>query len=172
MGDFKKRGGFGGGNFGGGDRPRFNRPGNREFRQTQMFDTTCAECHKPCQVPFRPNGEKPVYCNYCFGKNKAGGAGEYPRKDTQSGGFVKKDFSSAPAARTSFDGGQMNDIKKQLEGLNSKLDKLVALMTKDAPSAVAPAAAKAEAKPAAKEASLKKVVAKVVSKKKAAAKKK
>ncbi len=92
MADFKKRGGFGGGksfgrrdfggssdsrggsSFGGGaGRSRFNRPGNRDFRQTQMFSATCAECAKPCEVPFRPNGDKPVFCSYCFNKNKPAG---------------------------------------------------------------------------------------------------
>lgn len=26
----------------------------------------CAECGTLARVPFRPNGNKPVYCNYCF----------------------------------------------------------------------------------------------------------
>ena len=32
----------------------------------QMFDAVCEECGQPCQVPFQPNGNKPVYCNNCF----------------------------------------------------------------------------------------------------------
>ena len=82
------QGGFGGG---GGQRSSFNRPGNHEFRQAQMFSTTCAECHKPCEVPFRPTGERPVYCSYCFGKNKAGGEG--------SSSFEKRSFNSSPVPR-------------------------------------------------------------------------
>ncbi len=34
----------------------------------EMFTATCSSCHKICEVPFRPNGEKPVYCSACFGK--------------------------------------------------------------------------------------------------------
>ncbi len=49
----KAQGGFGGG--------RHSSGGTRE-----MFSATCAACGKSCQVPFQPNGEKPVYCSDCF----------------------------------------------------------------------------------------------------------
>jgi CxxC-x17-CxxC domain-containing protein len=35
----------------------------------QMFDAVCAECGKPCKVPFEPRTDRPVYCSDCF-KNK------------------------------------------------------------------------------------------------------
>jgi CxxC-x17-CxxC domain-containing protein len=56
-GKFGKRG-FGGRN----DRP-------------QMHDAVCDNCGKQCQVPFRPTGERPVYCNDCFGKDRDGERG-------------------------------------------------------------------------------------------------
>ena len=57
----------GGGRFGGrgGGRGRF---GDR--RPREMHKTTCAECGTECEVPFKPNGEKPVYCNDCFSSHK------------------------------------------------------------------------------------------------------
>ncbi|MBI5465113.1 zinc-ribbon domain containing protein [Candidatus Gottesmanbacteria bacterium] len=39
----------------------FNSGGSR-----QMYDATCGRCGKPCQVPFQPRGDKPVYCSECF----------------------------------------------------------------------------------------------------------
>ncbi|MFA6800342.1 MAG: CxxC-x17-CxxC domain-containing protein, partial [Candidatus Methanomethylophilaceae archaeon] len=27
-----------------------------------MFDTTCSDCGKECQVPFKPTDGRPVYC--------------------------------------------------------------------------------------------------------------
>ncbi len=36
----------------------------------------CATCKKECEVPFKPNGKKPVLCKECF--QKEGGA--YPDK--------------------------------------------------------------------------------------------
>ena len=34
----------------------------------QMFDAVCAECGKPCQVPFEPRNDRPVYCSECFSR--------------------------------------------------------------------------------------------------------
>lgn len=55
---------FGGGNFGGGPRRDFDR-GPRE-----MHKAVCADCKAECEVPFKPSGEKPVYCKDCFAKHK------------------------------------------------------------------------------------------------------
>lgn len=33
----------------------------------------CADCHKDCEVPFKPSGERPVYCKECFKKRKTAG---------------------------------------------------------------------------------------------------
>ena len=49
-------GGFGGGGFS--NRPR------------EMHKATCAECKKECEVPFKPSGDRPVYCKDCFSKRK------------------------------------------------------------------------------------------------------
>ncbi len=55
---------------------RKNRPqrssGGRNFnrRPREMHDAKCAECGKDCQVPFKPNGEKPVLCSDCYKKSK------------------------------------------------------------------------------------------------------
>jgi CxxC-x17-CxxC domain-containing protein len=31
-----------------------------------MFPATCSECGKETMVPFRPSGDKPVYCKECY----------------------------------------------------------------------------------------------------------
>lgn len=54
--DFNSRGSYGGGR--GSDRPT-------------MHKTTCSNCGKECEVPFRPTGAKPVFCNDCFRNNGA-----------------------------------------------------------------------------------------------------
>jgi CxxC-x17-CxxC domain-containing protein len=36
----------------------------------QMFDVTCSECGKQTQVPFQPDGTRPVYCRDCYEKHK------------------------------------------------------------------------------------------------------
>lgn len=37
----------------------------------EMFTAICAECGKEAQIPFKPRGDKPVYCNDCFRKMKS-----------------------------------------------------------------------------------------------------
>lgn len=46
----------------------------REARQKggkparELYDAVCAACGKPCKVPFKPTGDRPVYCSECFSK--------------------------------------------------------------------------------------------------------
>ena len=51
-------GSSGGGSYGGGY------GGQRQERQ--MHDVTCDQCGVATQVPFKPNGAKPVLCRECF----------------------------------------------------------------------------------------------------------
>ncbi len=34
--------------------------------QREMFDAICSTCGKTASVPFKPRGDKPVYCRDCF----------------------------------------------------------------------------------------------------------
>jgi CxxC-x17-CxxC domain-containing protein len=47
------------------------RPDN-DFRDRVLHKAVCADCRKECEVPFKPSGERPVYCKECFSKRKAG----------------------------------------------------------------------------------------------------
>lgn len=37
--------------------------------QREMHAATCAACGVETQVPFRPSGDRPVYCSDCFSRN-------------------------------------------------------------------------------------------------------
>ena len=39
--------------------------------EREMFDVKCAECGADTQVPFKPTGDRPVYCSDCFRKHRA-----------------------------------------------------------------------------------------------------
>ncbi|MBI2872993.1 MAG: zinc-ribbon domain containing protein [Chloroflexi bacterium] len=39
--------------------------------QREMHPTVCAECGKDTMVPFRPRGDRPVYCSDCFSRKAA-----------------------------------------------------------------------------------------------------
>jgi CxxC-x17-CxxC domain-containing protein len=137
MGDFRNggtnrfgggHGGHGGGFGGRGGRPSFGGPrksfGDRGDRgPVTMHKVVCDECKKPCEVPFLPTAGKPVYCNTCFGGKREGGndrgGDRFPRK-------TFGDYKTPP--RTDF-GADVNkvsgsEIKKQIEVLNVKIDRL------------------------------------------------
>jgi CxxC-x17-CxxC domain-containing protein len=46
----------------------FHRRDDREPRE--MHTVKCSECGKEAQVPFKPDGERPVYCRECFAKKR------------------------------------------------------------------------------------------------------
>ena len=61
------------------NRPQRSFGGNRGFgggrggfdrRPREMHKATCAECKQECEVPFKPSGDKPVFCKECFMKKK------------------------------------------------------------------------------------------------------
>jgi len=43
----------------------------------EMHDVVCAQCGKNTQVPFRPSGDRPVYCSDCFSKQPASAPRRY-----------------------------------------------------------------------------------------------
>ncbi|MBN1762892.1 MAG: hypothetical protein JW878_07460 [Methanomicrobia archaeon] len=36
----------------------------------EMHTVTCADCGEECQVPFKPDGTRPVYCQECYQKHR------------------------------------------------------------------------------------------------------
>lgn len=178
MGNFQRndrggnRGGFRGGN--GGGRPSFggDKGGRRdgERREVEMHKAVCDNCHKDCQVPFRPSSDKPIYCNECFSGKKEGG--DRGSKRDFGGHKPRRDFNDRPAQSFSSNQGSgvSDDIKKQLSEMNSKLDRLVSAIE----NISAPKAPTSKVKETSKvvKASVKKVVSKAKAKKPATKKKK
>lgn len=110
MGNFNRSNRFGEGrDFG---RRRFDRRGSD---RPQMYKATCSRCGNECEVPFKPTGSKPVFCNTCFRDNKGGsGAGSYGegRDLGRSNGEERRTYE-----------------KEQFAALHAKLDKIVNLLT-------------------------------------------
>ena len=44
--------------------------GNFSSGPREMHDVTCSECGKQTQVPFKPDGSRPVYCSDCYQKHR------------------------------------------------------------------------------------------------------
>lgn len=57
---------------------RFDRPARQggpgqanNHRELVLHKTICADCRKECNVPFKPSGDRPVYCKECYARRKA-----------------------------------------------------------------------------------------------------
>lgn len=184
----------GGSRHGGGDRGgRFDN-NNGPKRDVELFDATCTTCNKPCQVPFRPDGTKPVLCRDCFAtKNASPAAGGFERLDGNN--FQKRDDRKPEwsndrkpewnndrkfEAKPHNSGADVSGLTKQVASLEAKLNEAISLIkslqTTHTPVAAPKAekqevvVAKKEVKPVAKVAA-KKAVAKVVKEVKVVAKK-
>ncbi|MFH0927907.1 MAG: CxxC-x17-CxxC domain-containing protein [bacterium] len=106
-------GGFKGGGkrFGGGGRP-WDRGGQGGAR-TSMHSAVCTQCGAACEVPFRPNGKKPIFCSNCFKRDA------FPKQKSFGGD------SPAPA----FKDQGSDRISEQLRAINEKLDTLLDVLT-------------------------------------------
>ncbi|HUU77482.1 MAG TPA: CxxC-x17-CxxC domain-containing protein [candidate division Zixibacteria bacterium] len=47
-----------------------SRYGNYDRPQREMHQVQCADCGQQTEVPFKPDGERPVYCQDCYRKRK------------------------------------------------------------------------------------------------------
>ena len=77
-----RSGGFGGSRFR--DREDSGSFGRSDRRPLEMHDAICDKCGKECQVPFKPSGDKPVYCSDCFRKGE--------NSESRDSNTYKKDF--------------------------------------------------------------------------------
>ena len=177
MANFQGGGNRGGGYKGGsGGKPSFQKKswgGDRGGdRDTVMHKATCSECNKGCEVPFRPTGDKPVYCKDCFnGKRDNNDSRGGSRPDFNNRG-PKKSFNDRPAfrsdSRPDFKPTQAPDsTSKQLGEISLKLDRLISSIEKLADMHKAPGP-KQEIKNTPTKATVKKVATKnkIVAKKK------
>ncbi len=147
MNDFKKkpfggRDNRGGGNFGNKrefGRPSFGGDRGRDSGPKEMFQAICASCGKTCEVPFKPNGRKPVYCKECFAANggQDGGSRDFaPKRDFGSKpSFNKPQYNNESKQTFKLEGSNgIGDLKKQMEFMNIKLDKLIEILSDKAPA--------------------------------------
>jgi CxxC-x17-CxxC domain-containing protein len=136
---FNRGGGFGGGRDSG--RPSFS---NRDRSdRPEMHRAICDQCGKECEVPFRPNGSKPIYCSQCF-ETKNGGSDRGGDRTTVR--RFDRDGSSRPSGRdfnrsdsrsfgnNNFGGREEGVLKiasnnEEMAALNRKLDQIIELLT-------------------------------------------
>lgn len=128
-----------GGGFGRGPKSE-GRPGGQE-----LFTATCSACKKSCEVPFRPSGDKPVFCSACFGKNRddnaredRGGARNDSYKNNSRPGSAPYQKSDRP--RPSVSNGvtekDLEAIKQQLAKIELQLNRVLGFVNPPVPKVV------------------------------------
>jgi CxxC-x17-CxxC domain-containing protein len=90
-----------------------------------MHKAVCDECHKNCEVPFRPSGDKPIYCSDCFSSKREDNGDRAPRREFNDRA-PRREFNDRPAPSFNKPAAPANDdVKRQLSEMNSKLDRLI-----------------------------------------------
>jgi CxxC-x17-CxxC domain-containing protein len=168
---FKKHD-FGGGrgDFNRGPRP-FQPRGFGQQGDKQRFEAICADCGNRCEVPFRPNGKKPVYCKDCFPKHQDEERGQrdfarpqrFDREAPRS--FDRREaprqFERREAPRPMQPDTRIDALIREVSMLGTKLDMLAGAIAKmSAPEVAEKAATPAKTLPAAKAPKAKKVAKK------------
>lgn len=109
------------------DRGGFRGGDRREGGRSTMHAATCSECGNACEVPFRPTGERPIFCSTCFGKQKSqeskgfGGGSRERSFDRPRFENKRPDFRQAPVQDTKA----LGELKQQLEIMNNKLERIL-----------------------------------------------
>ncbi len=93
---------------------RDNRKDYKEVRK--MFSATCTDCGVRCEVPFRPTGDKPIYCSNCFANVDSNRSTEFKKTNKIDGGLNKSGIAL---------------IGDQLISINSKLEKILLVLKPD-----------------------------------------
>ncbi|MDR3582051.1 MAG: hypothetical protein P4L67_02125, partial [Candidatus Pacebacteria bacterium] len=113
-------------------RPKFGYSGG-DFQHkapVRKYDAVCSTCGKRCEVPFRPESGRPVYCVECFGA---------PHDAKTSGGkFPSRDFSARPSYAPPAGGKSIADLERQIGAMNTKIDTMLRIIESMSPR-VAPA---------------------------------
>ncbi|MBP6857822.1 MAG: hypothetical protein KBC11_01365 [Candidatus Pacebacteria bacterium] len=143
-------------------------------RDKPMYKAVCSECNKNCEVPFRPTGEKPVFCSDCFNKKRDPSDTRGGKREFNDRHSPRPEYSRPADTRPAYKPNNSNDdTKKQFSDISFKLDKLISAIEKMSQPFSAPKPAPVVApKSEMKKVVVKKVSTKKVTKKKAVSKKK
>lgn len=127
---FEKRG-FGGPKKFGGDRERsFDKPrfgGNDRGGfggKPMMHEAVCSECGNRCQVPFKPNGRKPIFCSTCFETQGGAKSNERTFDRPRFGGREERSFGGNDRGSEKVN----ENLKEQLAEVNAKLDRILKML--------------------------------------------
>ncbi len=116
-------------------KPRFESRGNDRGdrfenrgpkKDVELFKTTCTTCGKPCEVPFRPDGSKPVLCRDCFAQKNASPASTYGQNDRFT--HDRKPERSYESPRPNTPTVDISALTRQIGALETKVNEILELL--------------------------------------------
>lgn len=125
-------GGFkGGSKFGGGQKPWERGSDGRDGARPFLHKATCAECNQSCEVPFKPNGSRPVLCSNCFKRDGGSSPQRFGGSDSRRPSYdERRSFKpSLERSEGSFQPAPNNQFAEQLKMVNAKLDAILDTLT-------------------------------------------
>lgn len=172
--NFKKPGGFSRPSFGGNSGPR-RTGGGRDFNgSTETFKTSCSKCNAACEVPFRPNGKKPVFCKNCFVRDDSRDTRDFRPSgnsfEKRSYGNDRPERAFAPKPQAPVEDPRIGAMQRELTVVHEKLDTLIQSLESAAYSSILATSGARDESPAKPVKAVKKAPAKKAAPKKAAKK--
>lgn len=119
MAEYKKRATF--------SKPSFKKHSTRTLGRDhadrpELHKAECSSCHAVCEVPFRPNGKKPIFCQNCFKRDDA---------RPERGSFQRTSYSAPHASPARFEAKpdpRIDALVVRVAALEAKLDTLIAML--------------------------------------------
>lgn len=127
------------------------RGGGRGGEQLEMHAAVCVKCGSDCEVPFKPNGRKPVLCAKCFNSDSNQSDNPGKRRINDSGketysaicdscgkscgvpfkpNGIKPVLCSLCFAKSNEEKNSNKAAGSQLDEINEKLDKILKMLAK------------------------------------------
>ena len=142
---------------------------DRAQKDVQLFNATCTTCGKSCEVPFRPDGTKPVLCRDCFAAKNASPMGGRERNDRDERFAPRTNERSNDGARPHnppvVQNTDITALTRQFAVLEAKLNEVLALLQIKSAKPIVDPMVKAEEVNEIKPSVTKKVATKKVAKK-------
>jgi len=81
----------------------------------EMYNSVCSSCGKECEVPFKPTGERPVYCQECWADRRPSG-----KEDESQGRYAKERSQRSPLGGEELGMQILSELKRIREILDKR----------------------------------------------------
>jgi CxxC-x17-CxxC domain-containing protein len=91
-----------------------------------MYPAVCSKCGNACEVPFRPDGQRPVSCKNCFVNTTPEDRGARFERSEQSYESPKQAFRAPIAPMTAQKPDpRIEDIQRNIAKIQAQLERII-----------------------------------------------